>query len=249
MDKQHPPSAANGNEYIPPDSSNPQPGFAFLWEAQPAGSSARRASHPLPGNGPTAGRLLGQMMTLCAARPPLATQNELRALLQRFTRPRAMLAHDAFFYTTVDLLAVIGQAIQEQMLDSFQLGEMYVGVQRLSRLAGHLPRSWTLLQSVHHVCLYGLNDLQHASERLGISHPCLLTLALDRSRRTDLEWFWFVVVQASGLQTALVAQQVEGDLWSDTQQASLYKGLWTFDPTRVQQIVDILRQAARTLLL
>jgi hypothetical protein len=192
--------------------------------------------------------MLSQMMTLRAARPPLATQDELHVLLRHFTRQRARPPHDAFFYTPVDLLEVISQALQEQMMDSPQSGEMYVGVQRLSRLAGHLARYWAQLQSVHYVCLYGLNDLQHASERTGFSHPRLLTLVLNRSRRTDLEWFWFVVVHAPGRQTALVAQQVEGDPWSEAHQANLYMGLWTFDPVRVQQIVDILRQAARTLL-
>jgi hypothetical protein len=192
--------------------------------------------------------MLSQMMTLCAVRPPVATQNELRALLQRFSRSSARLPHDTCFYATAHLLEGIRQAIQEQIIGTSPTGELYVGVQRLSRVAGHLPRYGELLQRVRAVCLYGIDDLQHASGRIGFAHPRLLTLVLDRSRRTDLEWFQFFVWQGSGRQTALLAQQVEGDLWSDTPQESLYKGLWTFDPVRVQQMVALLRQAAHTLL-
>lgn len=196
---------------------------------------------------PTAGDLLGQMMDLSAARAPLATQQELRATLQHFSRPGAVLPRNTFFYTNAEFLEMIGQTIEKHMIVPAQTGEVYVGVQLLSRVAGQLARYEVLLQNVRQVCLYGLNDLQQASQRIGFPHPRMITLVLGRTRRTDLEWFWFIVLNIPGFQTALVVQQVEGDLWSDSQQARLYRGFWTFDPARVQRIVDILRQAASIL--
>jgi hypothetical protein len=186
------------------------------------------------------------MMALNAARPPQATQDELRAILQRFSRQRTQL-RDTFFYANAEFVEAISRTIAGQLMGPAQTGEIYVGVQRLSRVAGQMPRYRVLMQSVRHVCLYGIYDLQDPSERAGFSHPGLVTLVLDRSRRTDLEWFWFMVMNVPGLQTALVAQQVEDDLWSDSRQTRLYRCLWTFNSIQVGQIVGILRQAARML--
>ncbi len=221
---------ASLHEQLVPGSSNTSP--------------VLRASLPPSEAKPAAGDLLAQMMNLSAARAPLATQQEIRATLQYFSRPGAVLPRDTFLYTNAEFLEMIGQTIEKHMIVPDQTGEVYVGVQRLSRVAGQLARYGVLLQNVRHICLYGLNDLQQSSQRIGFSHPRLVTLVLDRTRRTNLEWFWFIVLNIPGFQTALVAQQVEGDLWSDSQQARLYRGFWTFDPARVQRIVDILRQAA-----
>ncbi len=49
------------------------------------------------------------------------------------------------------------------------------------------------------------------------------------------------------LRPALLAQQVEDHLWSDSQQTRLYKCLWTFNPAPVQQMMDTFRQAASML--
>jgi hypothetical protein len=187
------------------------------------------------------------MMALNAARAPIATQDELHARLRHFSQNRVWLLRDAFFYTEAEVIELISQAMEDRMTDHAQAGEFYVGVQRLSRVADRLPRFGALLQRVRRGYLYGLNDLEGASERIGFSHPRLMTVVLHQDRRTGLEWFWFVVVDTPTLQTALVAQQVEGDLWSDAPQNRMYKGFWTFDPDRVQRVMHILRQAARLL--
>lgn len=241
MDLRDTPFAANGNDTPLPVSFNPPSDFSGT-------PSAQGPAHAfLPEERTTAGTMLSQMMTLSAARAPLMTQSELRSMLQRFSHRNISPPKDVFFYANAEFVELISQAIEDQMIAPSPTGEIYIGVQRLSLVTDHLPRYRALLQNVRHMCLYGLNDLQMASERSGFSHPHLITLTLDRSRRTNLEWFWFSVRNVPGFQTALVAQQVEGDLWSNSQQARMYKGLWTADPVRVQQIVDILRQAARIL--
>jgi hypothetical protein len=78
-------------------------------------------------------------------------------------------------------------------------------------------------------------------------HPQLVTLVLGLFRLTDLEWFRLVVIETLELSTALAAQQEEGDQWADRAPPGTYRGFWTFEPTLVQQIVGILRQAARIL--
>ncbi len=210
--------------------------------------SSRTSPLPFHPEDTTAGNALSQMMTLSAARAPVATQDEVRARLWHFSRHRAGLPLDAFFYANAELISSINQAIEGRMTDHLQAGELYVGVQRLSRVVGRLPRYLALLQQVRYGYLYGLNDLQAVSERSGFSHPRLVTVVLHQSRRTDLEWFWFLVVDTPQFQTALVTEQIEGDPWSDTPQIRTYKGFWTFDPDRVAQVVRILRHGARSLL-
>lgn len=213
-----------------------------------ASSTPSASPHQKAAASLTAGTMLSHMMTLGPSRAPLATQDELRATLQHFSKRGMALPRDRFYYTQAGFIELIALAMEKRLLDSSQTGDLFVGIQRLSRAASQFPRYWALGQQVRQVCLYGLNDLQQAPERLGIFHAHLVTLVLDQSRKTDLEWFRFVVIETPELSTALVSQQIEGDLWSDSLQTRTYKGFWTFDSTRVHQIARILHQAARILM-
>jgi DICT domain-containing protein len=139
---------------------------------------------------------------------------------------------------------LISHALEERVIADRLNAEVHAGFQCFSLITPQLARYRALLDQASHVCVYGLDDRAPDSAVAAFKHPRLHYLPIDPALQTGLERFWFVVIASPRLQTALLAQQTGGDVWSRRQTQRNYAGLWTFDPALVEQISAILRGAA-----
>ncbi len=171
-------------------------------------------------------------------------QRLLSSATDDFATNGNQLAGDAFFYTSVRQMNLISHALEERVIADRLQAEVHAGFQRFSLLVPQLGRYRALLERADHVCVYGLDDRKPDSPLFALKHPRLIYLPIEPAMQTGLERFWFVVVISAHLQSALVAQQIGGDVGSRKQAQRTYSGLWTFDPALVQQIGTILRTAA-----
>ena len=187
---------------------------------------------------------LSQILSDTSKRVASWGQRLLNTATDDFATTGNQLAGDAFFYTSVRQMNLISHALEERVIADRLQAEVHAGFQRLSLMLPQLGRYRALLERADHVCIYGLDDRKTDSPLLALKHPRLIYLPIEPAMQTGLERFWFVAVISARLQTALVAQQAGGDLWSRQQTQRTYTGLWTFDPLLVQQIVTILRTAA-----
>jgi DICT domain-containing protein len=194
-----------------------------------------------------AGVALGHLISEAATQHAVWGGSELASASRRLAAMASSPAQDMFFYTDLRTMNMVSHAIEEHVIAQRLDGEVYAGFQRLALLRPQLPRYRALVESARYVCVYGLNDLAHAPEVAAFQHARLVRLVVDPQIGTGLEWFWFVVVNHPQLQTAMVAQHVEGDLFAPRQSGRRYAGIWTFNPVLVDEIVGLLRSAARKL--
>lgn len=213
----------------------------------PSAPSGAPASRPiaLPRNAASAGLALSQLLTRSAAQQRQWERAQLTEAVQRVRHGDLMPERDAFFYTDTAIMNLISHAIEERVIADHIAAEVYAGFQRFSLIKPQLPRYRALLEVARYICIYGLNDAAFPSEVAALRHPRLIRLPIDPSLQSHLEWFWFVVVDAGPFQTALLAQQIGGNLWSKAQPERTYNGLWTFNAALIQEIIAILQRAGR----
>ena len=154
---------------------------------------------------------------------------------------------EAVFFTQVPLMNVIGHAIEERIIAERRPCDVYAGFQRLALVRPQLRRYRALADVARYVYLYGIDDAPGDAEIRGLGPRSTLRFAIRPELGTDLEHFWFVVVDDPRMPTALLAQHTDGDLWSPRQATRSFTGIWTFDPALVAGIIAALRRAARTL--
>lgn len=208
---------------------------------KPGGPFAQPSANVSPG------QALSQLRTLLAVRQRSWDADQLSAAARRLHQTGTRPLQDAFFYTSARMMNLISHAIEERLIIDQFAGDVYSGFQRLSLLKPQVRRYRGILLSARYVFLYGINDAPARSEVAALQHPRLIRLPTDQRLRTDLEWFWFVVVDSERLQTALLAQQLGGNLWSSEQRERSYTGLWTFNPTVIQEIIAILQRGGHAL--
>ncbi|GEM_PF-6969009 len=198
----------------------------------------------------TPGGALSRLIAHMAARRTTmeATDEQpLRRRAEDMRKGARFAEQDVYFYTNVHLMNVISHAIEEQVITRRLPCEVYAGFQRLALLRPQLPRYQALLQEARHVLVYGIDDVAPGSPVAALRHPRFIRFAITPPSTTQLEWFWFVVVDTPQLSTALVAQHTGGDIWAPTQTARMYRGFWIFDASIVGYVVEVLRQAGQML--
>lgn len=158
----------------------------------------------------------------------------------------APLTRDLAFHADTPLMLQMSHAIEDAIITRRLPCELYVGFQRLSLLNAQASRYTNLLACAQHVYVYGLDDAPLADQALA-SASSLLRFVVQPRHGSDLLWFWFLVVDYPGFETALLAQQDSGYLWNRRLAGRSYQGFWTFDPQLVRQITPTLRDAARAL--
>ncbi len=228
--------------------TNPQLPAQSLPQMAPAEQTtpAARPANP-PQENITAGLMLSRLMKRLALGQRDWDPALLSAVARRLRNAGDKPEQDACFYTNVSLMNQMSHAIEEHLIHERITCDLYVGFQRFSLLRPQLPRYRALLPFVRYLCIYGLNDVPPASEVAAFQHPRLIRFPIIPEVRTDLEWFWFLVVDAESFQTALLAQQLGGNLWGSAHTERAYTGLWTFNPVVVKEIIAILQQAGRLL--
>lgn len=216
---------------------------------QPQGMPpAPPASDPSQGNTlQSAGMALGHLITRMASHTAVWGSPMLTATSQKLRAEGIPPANNGFFYTDLHTMNIISHALEERVIADVLPADVYSGFQRMALVQPQLPRYRALLDTAQWVYIFGLDDAPAESEAAALHHPHLIRFVIRPELSTALEWFWFVVIDHPTLKTALVAQHVEGDLWSNRQRTRQYSGFWTFDPALVEQVVTILRRGGRAL--
>lgn len=194
--------------------------------------------------GSQVGMRLSQLLTALSARLAVWGNDALRATAEEWGRGGMPPPPDAYFYSDLHLMNIISHALEERVIAEGLDAEVYAGFQRLALLKPQVGRYRDLTRRARFVYLYGIDD--ERSTR-GFTAPNLLRFPIDRRLGTGIEAYWFVVVEHPRLRCALLAQHLDGDLWSSSQRLRTYAGVWAFDARLVGEMVALLRQGARTL--
>lgn len=199
----------------------------------------------------SAGDELRRLIRTTATANAVWSQNRLEERSYRLraahTWEHGLQDEDAYFFADRRVMNVVSHAIEERVIANRIPTEVYAGFQRLALLGPQLLRYRALLNAAAQVYVYGLDDRKPDDRVLTLRHPHLLSFVIDPARGTEMEHFWFVVVNHPRLCTALLAEHTGGDLWGTRQALRTYTGIWTFNPERVQHIVEILRRAGHVL--
>lgn len=195
----------------------------------------------------SAGMALGHVITKMASRTAVWGTPMLTTASQNLRAKGTTPIENGFFYTDLHTMNVISHALEERVIAEAISADVYSGFQRMALVRPQLLRYRALLDTAQYVYIFGLDDAPAGSAVAALQHPHLIRFVIRPELATALEWFWFVVIDHPSLKTALVAQHVEGDLWSSHQRTRQYSGFWTFDPALVEQVVAILRRGGRRL--
>ena len=215
-------------------------------EDRPTPQTPRRApattqlSHPTTN---TASDALAELIAYMSPRSVAMDDTQLRSSAEAVKASGQARAPSISFSTDTHLMNVMSHAIEDYVLAQRLPCEFYVGFQRLSLIQPQARRYTALLNSAQYVCAYGLDD---APETL-FRNPRLIRFVIQPRLGTQLMWFWFVAVAYPGFETALLAQQTAGYIWSRNLSERRYNGFWTFEPAVVREVIDVLREAGRTL--
>lgn len=190
---------------------------------------------------------LGQLITTMASRTAVWGSPVLASTSRALRAKGAVPTEDGFFYTDLHTMNIISHALEERAIAEALPADVYSGFQRMALVKPQLPRYRALLETAQYVYVFGLDDASGGSEVAALQHPRLIRFVIRPELSTALEWFWFVVLDHPRMKTALVAQHVAGDLWSNEQRVRQYSGFWTFDAALVDKVIDILRRGGRAL--
>jgi len=248
-----------GEQRLPPDQISLARGL-IEFERMTRGDGATPADRSGPGTPeatPVAppdaspGVMLDALLTRALAQRPALDAPALTAVSQRLraggraAAPSAPGTQTMPFAIDVRAMNLVSHALEERVVEDHLFCEVYAGFQRLALLTPQARRYNAMLQSARYVFVYGIDDAAPDSPSAQLQHPRLYRFPIDLALKTDMEHFWFVVLDDPRWRTALLARQVRGDLWAPHQSARAYRGIWTFDPDLVGGIIQTLRHAAR----
>jgi len=189
---------------------------------------------------------LSRLIAQASQRYPQWDAADIRESCVRLRNDGAPLTQDLAFHGAARLMLDMSHAIEDTIITRRLPCDLYVGFQRLSLMNAQASRYATLLSTAQFVYAFGLDDAPLSHHLLQYTQS-LVRFVVQPRHGSDLLWFWFLVVDHPGFQTALVAQQDSGYLWNRSLAGRSYQGFWTFDPIVVRQIIPILRDAARVL--
>jgi len=217
-------------------------------EPSSAALGARRMTNPPTRAEPitVASVALARLIAQASQRFPQWDGPAIAESCVRLRNDGAPLARDLAFHADTRSMLQMSHAIEDTIITRRLPCELYVGFQRLSLMNAQASRYADIFSNAQFVYAFGLDDapLDHGSLRAAQN---LLRFVVQPRHGSDLLWFWFLVVDYPGFQTALLAQQDSGYLWNRRLAERSYQGFWTFDPQVVRQITPTLRDAARAL--
>lgn len=216
------------------------------WQSESPAYGAAIPATPAP-NTASPAQALREIIRAAGARTAPWEGARLDSAARASRAQRQWPGQEAVFFTQIPLMNVISHAIEERIIAERRHCDVYAGFQRLALVRPQLRRYRALADVARYVYLYGIDDAPDDAEIRGLGPRSTLRFAIRPELETDLEHFWFVVVDDPRMPTALLAQHTDGDLWSPRQVNRSFTGIWTFDPALVAEIIAELRRAARIL--
>lgn len=192
-----------------------------------------------------AGTALSQAISLMSTHVPYWDASYVRLAAQTLQTLGTRPVNGGYFTVDAATMCRASHAIEDYLIKAQHDCELYAGFQRLTLLRPQLRRYVNVLDTARYVYVFGIDDLPPGVPVF--RHPHLIRFIITPQAGAGLLWFWFLLVNHPHFPTVLLARQVSGELFQRQSQARMYQGFWSFDPAVVDEIMRVLREAARNL--